>query len=457
MEQNNLIKDFFSEELIYKDAAICFYSSINEAGLFITSYTNKAYEFYLLPKIAVYNDFEFAYLVEDTNIHNLFQRGYHSYGRYNTKIIYHCAVLEKLDCPVTYKKFDNMQTLITHPIKDPVKAKRMLAHNQSMGMVSPTNRILEGNDYTFGVEIETSQGRVDHYDDFNLNCVYDGSLKDEKGNCYGGEYVTGILRGDTGLFHLKKITSRLVESNCGVNHKCSIHVHVGNINWSSEQVVLAWALGCQLEEELFSMMPHSRRKNEFCQTLNAKLPIVMDYEGLKKLTKLDEEISTQKAFNSIYKVVVSNSYSMPNNNCNKMSNHPEGAKQRYNHQAQRYCWLNFVPLMFNIRNNTNSRTIEFRSHSSTLNYKKIENWLKICVAFVAIIDNYSGSYKRGEILTLEDVVRKAYPKGGESLIEYINERKKKFSSKKLAELQELDEYNETIKIGNESIKNVVCV
>lgn len=452
---SNIVPDYYTKLPIEKEDSIQFFTGWVEGNLSV-SHTQQAHAFEKVAKTGVFAPHIFGYMVNMDVIPDMIKSGYYSFGKYNKQCLYHVQT-QGLDTPVTYKKFENTHGIVCCGLNDEATLKREFNQNAAMGVISPTNRILEGHDYTYGVEIETSHGKVSKFKDLNVSCVYDGSLKDENGNCYGGEYVTGVLKGDMGMIHLKKLSQRLVESNCGVNHKCSIHVHIGNINWSAEQIVLAWSLGCQLEDELFSMMPHSRRTNEFCQLLKKKHNMVIDYKALKNLSKYDEEIVTRKAYNTLYSLIVSGTHDMPNRSCNKMSNHPEGAKQRYNHNAQRYCWLNFVPLVFNIRNNPKARTLEFRCHSSTLNYKKIENWLKICVAFVNVIDNHTKLYKQGKIRTLSDVVTLAYPKTGEALNQYIAERKKKFLHKKDASASEQDEYNEVIKLGDGSIKEVVCV
>lgn len=449
----NQATDYFSKEIIDKSDSIRFITSF-ENSIFQCSYTTCCEEFEAADKTELFDLQHHYFILNSVNLINL-NPIYHQYGKYKKDKIFHVGIQKRFDMPIEYKKFDNIQKFAPLDNVDQDSQKDLLRYNMKYGMVSPTNTILEGNDYTYGVEIETCYGRVTNFNDLNLQCVYDGSLKDEDGKCYGGEYVTGVLRGDSGMLHLKTITNRLIESDCGVNHKCSIHVHVGNINWSKEQTIMAWALGCMLETELMTMMPQSRRNNEFCQLLKNKLSLQIDFEALKTLNKLDGEINTLNLYNSIYAIVVSKTSKMPNKNSNKMSDHPEGAKQRYNHSAQRYCWLNFVPLMFNVRNNVNARTLEFRLHSSTLNYKKMENWIKICIGFVNIIDNNLTLFKQGKIKTLEDVVMTAYPKTGKKLVEYIESRKLKFATN--GNKSELDEYNEIVKINNGSLKDLICV
>ena len=69
--------------------------------------------------------------------------------------------------------------------------------------------------------METISGKLPQYLDDSLNylSIRDGSLKDEDGEEYGYEYVTGVLTGDTGLLQTKKLCNALTKY-CIVNKKC---------------------------------------------------------------------------------------------------------------------------------------------------------------------------------------------------------------------------------------------
>lgn len=446
MEQS--IQDYFTKVLIDCQDAIKFIIRITSSGEFEYGHTHSAYLLEGTPHIIIYTPQGSLYLLEQANIPLL--SGLYVWGKYNRRILYHYQLKTKYDKPREYKAFVNHWR--NFPGENDAAT---LKANWQYGARSPTDSILENKNFTFGVELETGWGRVDEYSDLNLDCVYDGSLKDETGKAWGGEYVTGILFGDTGVDHLRKIVDRLNESGCGVNSKCSVHVHIGVNDWTKEQVVMAWALGVMLEKEIFNMMPPTRRNNEFCQWLSQKYNLQLDFSTLNKLNKLDGEISTLESFNEIHSIVVSGLSKMPDRSINKMRNHPEGQKQGYKHNAQRYCWLNFVPLMFDIRNNPDARTLEFRCHSGTLNFTKILNWLKICVGFCDVVENHLREFKAGEIQTLEDVVRIAFPKGQDSLVAYIRERVKKFGANGVPE--EIAEYEEINHPCGGTIKELLCV
>lgn len=90
------------------------------------------------------------------------------------------------------------------------------------GEESSTYLITEGKRYTFGIEIETHEGYLPDYffKEFNLIHTYDGSIKNDKGQKSGREFVTGVLKGDSGIIHLQKICNELarrtkVNKSCG--------------------------------------------------------------------------------------------------------------------------------------------------------------------------------------------------------------------------------------------------
>lgn len=106
-------------------------------------------------------------------------------------------------------------------IYKPSPFKPNLKKDYEMGIKSPSFIKTEGKRYTYGIEMETISGKLPQYLDDSLNylAIRDGSLKDEDGEEYGYEYVTGVLIGDTGLLQTKKLCNALTKY-CIVNKKC---------------------------------------------------------------------------------------------------------------------------------------------------------------------------------------------------------------------------------------------
>lgn len=310
-------------------------------------------------------------------------------------------------------------------------------HNFEWGVDSPTHLELEGLTPTLGFEIETINGALPDsvWQKLNLEAVHDGSLRGPNGeDPQGGEYVTGVMYGDMGFKHLYKICQEL-NKYCDIDKRCGVHVHIGNLNWTEEDIVYAYILALQIEKEGYSLLPVSRRKNSFCKNLEILPGFIERLVKAKKTSKVEYDITIEELYNELF-LYVSGGVSQ-SNNCNKNTNHPKGSKCRYDKKSQRYCWLNFVTLIFDTKENLNAKTLEIRSHGATMNYSKIKNWTKIWVAFTNFVTNYKSAIINGHVkhkeksygISLETMVALAYPKSGKKLIEFMRERKTTFSTK----------------------------
>lgn len=171
-----------------------------------------------------------------------------------------------------------------------------------------------------------------------------------------------------------------------------------------------------IQDEIFDMLPKSRRKNEYCRFL----PLV---KINLKLIKSDRQFYINKYYDEI--ITVLSGESATSKYINKKKDHPKGPKCNYDHKTARYCWVNFVPAVFNTRGN-DTYTIEFRPMQASTSYIKIKNWLLICFSLVDIVENHKNIIYDNPIITLNDIITACYPKNNKELIDYIELRKKKF-------------------------------
>lgn len=273
-------------------------------------------------------------------------------------------------------------------------------------MRSTTHTETNGMRYTFGVEIETSNGVVSNDDryDYNWACVDDGSID-------GGEYVTGIFKGDKGFKELKGICKALESSNHEVDEKCGLHVHIGDAHFNKRFSILSIMLGCQLEDELFAMLPPSRQNNSYCRKIKKGFSKTNMLNGVKQLgryvfgdTNNDKE-QNQLSTGACY--------------LNKKINRKQ---DREKYCDNRYVWLNLV----RCNQATDSPTIEFRQHSGTITYDKIKNCILICMSFVNFVENHQRRIIEGGV-TLKEVIEKSLGKKAPEVLKYVEERTKKFS------------------------------
>lgn len=311
--------------------------------------------------------------------------------------------------------------------------------NQYVGTKTvSTNLITSGLNYTFGVEIETINGRIPSFlrNDLNIACVRDGSC----GNGGSGEYVTGVLQGDDGFYQLKNICNH-VSYNCEVDNTCGLHVHVGNVIFTKEFMLAMYKLGYIVQDEVFSMFPLSRLKTRNQYYINGhgsnagrnwgsscgKLPkmpfLKLSTLGLPKET---QKIIVSENYNKMYGWLLNNdpdSLKEYNPNTRKVSSHPN----RF--PLARYVWLNLIPCNFSKNGSASSYTVEFRNHHGTMNYYKIKNWILICMAMVHYVENNAHLIFSKSKITLAEILEFSY-KGRklERLIEYIEKRKEMYSN-----------------------------
>lgn len=322
------------------------------------------------------------------------------------------------------------------------------AYHHKYGLDSPTYRITEGKRYTFGCELETCSGLIPGYldDQLNYSAVHDGSLRDPvTKETRGGEYVTGVFKGDMGFKQLKLLCNILSE-RCQINYQCGVHFHFGDINFTKENIVYIYYLARKLETEIASLLPKSRRNNEYCKKLKA---IPIDLTQQFKFN-FDYKEYIDDIYNKIL-VYVSSQNSIDPTMVNKKHNHPKGDKCNYDHSTARYAWLNFVPAMFDTREG-GPYTIEFRNMNGSLNYLKIRNWALICMSLIYVCENHKDFIKSNKDINLNDVIKLSYPIKGEELMRYIQIRKDKFADH--GSKEEEEEYTEITEDKNLSLKNL---
>lgn len=165
--------------------------------------------------------------------------------------------------------------------------------------------------------IETGYCHTDYKDTYKLG--YDGSIDGSNG-C---EVVSPILNN---LNSLKKVCKVINEAGAQVNKSCGLHVHFGAENFTIEQWVRIIRNYAALESIIDSFMPASRRgnNNRYCKSIvNASNYVI----GARNMTDI------------------------------------QGAFRR-----DRYYKVNVMAY-------NGHKTIEFRHHSGTTDFNKIENWI----------------------------------------------------------------------------------
>jgi hypothetical protein len=315
-------------------------------------------------------------------------------------------------------------------------------NNSKFSDKSKTFLLTEGKEYTFGVEFECARLFLPRYvyRDLNLDCVRDGSLNGGDG---GPECVTGVLNGDSGLRHLQTICKELT-SRGSVDKFCGLHLHLGGIKFSKANLVYLYKICCIIENEVMAIVPESRRDNTFCKSLK-KLQFESDISTQDPHTfKLKLNSDLELLFNYIQYD------SKGKRNVTRKDQHPMGAKCGYRHETPRYCWVNFVPAIFNTRGKEEAKSVEIRIHPGSTSYKKTKNWLLLWMGVLWFVENKKEEIREG--LTINDIIYAAYPKRGGKIADYFRDRKERFKDPK----EEIKEYQEEVE-PIKSIKDQLCV
>jgi hypothetical protein len=165
--------------------------------------------------------------------------------------------------------------------------------------------------------------------------VTDGSLNGNQ----TFEVVSPILIGENGLEQVRKVCEVLHENNALINKSCGLHVHFCAEKFDLKQWKNLYKNYALLEPVIDSLMPQSRRdnNNQYCKSLNSKQNLHI---------KIDQSRSLQEI--AVF------------------------------FGQSRYFKIN--PLSYSRHN-----TVEFRQHSGTIEFSKIQNW----VVFLHNLVSYS--------------------------------------------------------------------
>lgn len=198
--------------------------------------------------------------------------------------------------------------------------------------------------YSWGIEIETSKGKLPLKDCIN-NCLF--PLRD--GSISGIEYSTPPLRNYNDFFTLKEGLERLKATGHQIDKHCSLHVHVGGIK--EKEIAPLYEFLVKIEKFIYSMFPKFYIKTSVFKRRDYNNPLqrFSEYTNENIFKYLSEE-------------------SMP---YGFYSSHPrDSANSAKWHVNLRYKFCNFVPYFF-----SDNKTVEFRIHVPTLNFDKIVLWM----------------------------------------------------------------------------------
>ena len=173
--------------------------------------------------------------------------------------------------------------------------------------------------------------------------VTDNSLSCPRGGeCNKFELVSPILKGGNGLTKVDRVLKALnTISSVEVGKTMGFHVHVDVSKLSCNELVKICQNFIKYERAMDSLMPPSRRKNDYSKSNEKAITSNDPHSALASCENLSDLAGI-----------------MNPNNC-------------------RYYKLNLQNLVTG-----KQTTLEFRQHSGSANISKIKNWIRFCTTFV---------------------------------------------------------------------------
>jgi len=192
-----------------------------------------------------------------------------------------------------------------------------------------------------------------HSEPRNWKIVHDGSI--EGGN--GAEVVSPKLIGEAGLADAVTVAKAIQAAGCKVDKSCGFHCHVDANDFDAKQLANVAINYLWFETFFDHIMPASRRGSEgyYVQSNRAHFAgygaTPAQRYGTEALNAGIAAINAAKARNSTGAIVTA------------VCGHA------------RYFKLN-------MQAHNRQGTVEFRQHSGTVEFAKVENWVRLLVAFV---------------------------------------------------------------------------
>ena len=266
----------------------------------------------------------------------------------------------------------------------------------------------ENKAYTFGVEIE---GFVpeENYDEMykglealGMDVGEDGSIKGYDSDCTSFEARTPILTLSTAQPFLQKACDIFKEEKASVNDSCGLHVHIGNIPNDVHYLLYLTKFIQQYESDLYAVLPNSRIGNQYCRPFDSNFWKNSFNPKIKSIANLESEY-----YGTASKSLLAE----------RKSDH---------HFDKRYYGFNLHSFWFR-------KTIEYRYHSGTVDFKKIWNWMQLLNAVHKYV---ADNYEKGEMPKEGCLYRLLFGDSILSTSNYISRETFSYFRKRKAEFRE---------------------
>ena len=174
---------------------------------------------------------------------------------------------------------------------------------------------------------------------------------------YAMELVTPILKGEDDMLKLRDVMSVIGEYGT-VNITCGLHVHIGIDDLETSEYRKLLKLWLKYENACDMLLPTSRRSgNAYCRS---NLGCTMDTDYGYTLMQSFKTLNGRKSVRGL---------------AGSCRGHTFG--QKYTKLNTAHYW--------------SQGTVEFRSHSGTVNKDKVDHWVRLTQAFVMTAQNCRGT------------------------------------------------------------------
>ncbi len=226
-----------------------------------------------------------------------------------------------------------------------------------------TNTKLKKELVKLGIRVEIE--RYNHTTKTHWKIITDSSIRGSN----GFEIVSPILKGQNGLEQLEKVCKALKNCNAYINKSCGLHIHFDASKFKLKQfknLILNYA---DMESVIDTFLPNSRRANNntYCKSIISHKRAIENASTINQLT--------------------------------------DAIPQRHS--------------KLNTKSYVKYKTIEFRHHSGTVEFDKIQNW----ILFLHNLVQYS-SDKRVSQVNFETLKTFNQPK----VYAYLNNRKEELAA-----------------------------
>jgi hypothetical protein len=228
------------------------------------------------------------------------------------------------------------------------------------------------------------------------------------------EIVSSPANGDVFLNQIEDLCRAINLSDGDTDRKCGLHIHIDCRDHSFFDVAKLVKVYFLIENELYSLLPASRRDNNYCKKCaKHHMRLLESTEGLlKRRSKKVSENRYMPKFSANAKARLVYDASGEDIKSEKAS--------KYNHN--RYFGLNLHSWIYR-------GSIEFRMGAGTINASKIKSWALLCNAII----EYAYSLSDKEVsdmksLSLDTIVDTAIKidKTKKVVLDYMADRKQKF-------------------------------